>query len=124
MGKLARAANLFFEISIEWDILVFCAVVDVAQLHFAERRADRGDIHAILIFQVTQFGDFGLGQLHHVLDAAADIDKPQTVVLQPQRRHRGELLDRGLMIGGLVAETGDHYLGTIWHIALPVAGAR
>ena len=61
---------------------------------FADRRADRGDVHAVFIFEVAELGDFGLRVLHHVLDAVADVDEPQAVVLQAEGGEGGELLNR------------------------------
>ena len=44
-------------------------------------------------------------QLHHVLDAAADVDEAHAVVLQAERGEGGELLHGRLLIGGLVGES-------------------
>ena len=115
VGQLAGAAYFLFEILVERHELVVGAVVDVAELHLADRRADRRDVHAVFVFQVAQLGDLALGELHHVLDAAADVDEPQAVVLQSQRRERGELLDGRLMVGRFVAEAGEHDLRAFGH---------
>ena len=115
VGQLAGAADFLFEVLVERHELVLGAVVDVAELHLADRRADRRDVHAVFVFEVAELGDLALGELHHVLDAAADVDEPQAVVLQPQRGERGELLDGRLVIGRFVAEAGEHDLGAIGH---------
>ncbi len=57
-----------------------------------------------------------LGELHHVLDAAADVDEPQAVVLQPDGGERGELLDGRLVVGRFVAETGEDDLRASRHV--------
>ncbi len=59
VGQLAGAVDFFFEILVERHELVLRAVVDVAQLHLADRRADRGDVHAVLVFQMAELGDLG-----------------------------------------------------------------
>ena len=115
VGQLAGVAHFFFEVVVERHVVVLGAVVDVAQLHLADRRADRGDVHAVFVFEVAELGDLALGELHHVLHAAADVDEAQAVVLQPGGRHGGELLDRRFVNGGLVAETGEDDLRAIGH---------
>ena len=95
--------------------MVLRAVVDVAQLHLADRRADRGDVHAVFVFQVAKLGDLALGELHHILDALADVDEAQAVVLQAGGGEGGELLGGRFVIGGFVAEGGEDDLGAIGH---------
>ena len=56
-----------------------------------------------------------LRELHHVLDAAADVDESQAVVLQPERGEGGELLDGRFLIGRFVGEAGEHHLGFVGH---------
>ena len=111
VGQLAGAADFFFQIFLERHEAVLGAVVDVAQLHLADRRADRGDVHAVLVFEVAELGDLALGELHHVLDAVADVDEPQAVVLQAGGGEGGELLGGRLVVGGFVAEAGEDDLG-------------
>ena len=43
---------------------------------------DAGDVHAELVFQVTEFCDLSLAEVHHVLDPLPDVHKTQAVVLQ------------------------------------------
>jgi hypothetical protein len=64
---------------------------------------------------VTKLGDLRFGELHHVFDAATQVDKAQAVVLQPQRGERGKLLDGRLVVCRFVAETGEHNLWAIGH---------
>src|SRR5436190_6038798 len=115
MCQLAGAADLLIEVAVERDELVGSAVVDIAQFYFAERRADRRDVHAIFVFLMSKLDDLALSELHHILDAAAEIDETKAVVLQARGRKRGELLGGSLVIGGLIAKCGEHDLRAIGH---------
>ena len=86
-------------------VLILGTVIDVQQLDLANGRADRGDIQAVFVLQVSNFGDLGLGQFHHVLDAVAGIDEADAVELQAKRRERRKLLDSRLVVGSLVGKT-------------------
>src|SRR5437588_12280386 len=81
MRQLAGADDLFIEVAVEGDELVSRTIIDIAQFYFAEWRADGGHVHAIFVFLVAKLGDLALGELHHILDAAADIDKTKAVIL-------------------------------------------
>ncbi len=55
---------------------------------------------------MPNFGHLGLGQLHHILDAVADIDETDAVVLQAGRREGRELFDGRPMMSRFVGKTG------------------
>ncbi len=59
---------------------------------------------------MADFGNFGLGKLQHVLDAAADVDKSEAVILQARGRQGTELLDGGLLIGRFVGKGAENDL--------------
>ena len=67
-------------------------------------------IEATFVFEVAQLCDFSLGQLHHILDAIADVDETQAVVLQTECRKCCELLDRSFVNGCFVGEAGKYDL--------------
>ena len=90
--------NVLVEVFLEGDVDVLGAVVNVQELDLADRRADRGDVQAVFVFQVADLLDLRLGELHHVLDAVADVDEAKAVVLQPQGGEGGELLLGRLLI--------------------------
>src|SRR5262245_16855599 len=84
VSQLTGQVHLLLEVLIERDVRIFGAVLYVAELDLAERRADRRNIHAEMVLEMTKLGDFRLRELHHVLDTAADIDEPKAVILQPE----------------------------------------
>ena len=117
VGELAGPGNVFLEVFLEGDVGVLGAVVDVQELDLADRRADRGDVQAVLVLQVADLLDFRLAEFHHVLDALADVDEAKAVVLQPQGGKGGELLFGRLLIGGFVGKAGeDRAVGRPWLI--------
>ena len=63
-----------------------------------------------------ELGDLTLGELHYVLDAVADVDKAEAVVLQAGGGEGGELLGGRFVVGGFVAEGGEHDLGASGHV--------
>lgn len=117
MGQVASLLDVLVEVLLERDELVLGAVVDVFQLYLANRATDRGDVHAIFVFQVAKLGDFTFGQLHHILDAATHIDESQAVVLQTDGREGGKLLDGRLVVGAFVGKAGedDLWFGGVAH---------
>ena len=94
MGQFAGLLHVAGQIFFERHKGVLRAVVFVDQLHLAQRRADRRDVQAVLVFQMANFGDFRPRELHHVLDAAADIDEADAVILQARRRPRRQTAAR------------------------------
>ena len=55
----------------------------------------------------------GARQLHHILDARADVDEPNAVILQSQSGKGGELLIGRLLIGRFIGKTGKYHAGLI-----------
>ena len=104
MGQLAGLLHLAAEVLLERHEGVLRAVVDVAELHLADGRTDRRDVQAVLVLQVANLLDFAQRQVHHVLDAVADVDESQAVVLQPQGGEGGKLLHGRLLVGGFVGK--------------------
>ena len=43
------------------------------------RRAERRHVQAVFVFQVADFGDLRLRELHHVLDALAGVDEAERI---------------------------------------------
>jgi hypothetical protein len=115
VSEFAGAGDVLLEILVERHVAVRGAIVDVAEFHLADRRADRGDVHAVFVFEVPELDDLGLGELHHVLDAVAEVDEPQAVVLQPDRGEGGKLLDRRFRVGRFVGKAGEDHLGLFGH---------
>ena len=60
---------------------------------------------------MADLGDFRLRELHHIFDAAADVDEAEAVILQPDRGQGGELLRGRFLVGRFVAEGGEDDLG-------------
>ena len=48
--------------------------------------------------------NFLVRQLHNVLYAVSKIDKTDAVILEPERREGGELLDHCLFVGAFVGK--------------------
>ena len=115
VGDLAGPFDFFFQVLLERHVGVLGAVVDVEQLDLADRRADRGDVQGVLVLQVADLLNLAARQLHDVLDAAADIDEPQAVILQSQRGQRGKLLHGRLLVGGFVGKSTQNDLRLIGH---------
>ena len=63
-------------------------------------------------------------ELHHVLDAFAGIDESQAVILQADGSQGGELLDRRLLIGRLIAKAAQRDLGFFRHAFTKCLGTR
>ena len=120
VGQLAGVLDVALEILIERDEAVLGAVLFVAELYLADRRADRRDVHAEFVFEVAKLDDVGLSEVHHVLDAGADINEAQAVVLQAEGGERGELRDGGAVAGRFVGKAGEDNLGVIRHKYLPM----
>ncbi len=108
--QLARRLDFLVQVFLEGDVFVLGAVVDVEQLDFADRRTDRGHVQAVFVFQVADVLDLALAQLHDVLDAFADVDEAQAVVLQSHGGKGGELLHGRFLIGRLVAKAAERDL--------------
>lgn len=113
VGKFACLLHIVFEVLLERNEGVFRAVFDILELHFAQRRADRRNVQSVLVFEMPNFLHLGDRKLHHILDARADVDEPDAVILQSQRREGGELLHGRFLVGGLVGETGKNDAGDI-----------
>ncbi len=84
-------------------------VGEVGEFHLADPRADARDGQPVLLLQVGQLRQLGVVQRDDVLhgSGAGDIDEPRAVVLEPQGGERGELFDRGFVIGGFVGECAE-----------------
>ena len=120
MGQLAGLLDVLRQVLLERARRAFLrAVVDVQELHLADGRADRRDVQAVFVLQVADLLDLGLGELHDVLDAVADVDEADAVVLQPQRGEGGELLLGRLLalvwMGGLVGKAGKNDARIVGH---------
>ena len=124
VGQFAGVLHVALQVLVEGHEAVLGAVLVVAKLHLADRRADRGDVHAVLVFEVAELRDLALGELHHVLDAGADVDEPQAVVLQAERGEGGELRDGRAVVRRLVGEAGEDDLGVgrTWSRSDPPCG--
>ena len=112
---LAGFLDVLLQVLLERHVGVLGAVVDVEQLDLADRRADRGHVQAVFVFQVANGLNLAHAELHHVLDAFAGIDEAQAVVLQAQGGKGGELLHGRLLIGGFVGEAAQRDLRFFRH---------
>gem|GEM_PF-4938052 len=75
-GHVAGFFNVLLQIFFEGHVGVGGAIVAVFELDLADRRADRGDVQAVLVFQAADVLNLGPAELHYVFHAAAGIDEP------------------------------------------------
>ena len=115
VGHLAGFLHFLFQVFLERHETVLRAVFGVDELHFPQRRTDRGHVQTILVLQVANRLDFALAQVHHVLHAVARVDEPQAVVLQAERGQHRELLNGGFLIGRFVAKRAQRDLRILRH---------
>ena len=104
MGQITGPGHILGEVRLEGDVGILRAVVDVVELDLADRGGDRGDVEPVAILEVPDLLDLRHRQLHDVLDPLADVDEPQGVILQADRRERRELLDGRQFEGRFVGE--------------------
>ena len=111
VGQFTGPRHVLGEVLLEGYIRVLRAVGLVDKLHLADRRGDRGNVEAVLVFEVAEFLDLPKRQLHHVFDALAHVDVAERVILEAERSEGRELLDGREVEGGLVGKRREQDLG-------------